>query len=147
MSETLSSLDQAFEKAIQDGVYAGGVAFARNKSGMDLKEELIRYTFWVFPLTRCTRTGTLDYKKAFGQRSLAEESNEPMQLDTVFAAASATKLITSIAVLQVVERGLIGLDDDLTDVIPLLGKQEVLHGIDDDGKFILKKRENPLTLR
>lgn len=70
-----------------------------------------------------------------------------MQLDTVFAAASSTKLITSIAVLQVVERGLIGLDDDLTDVIPLLGRQEVLHGIDDDGKFILKKRENPLTLR
>lgn len=40
MSEILSSLDQAFEKAIQDGVYAGGVAFARNKSGMGLREGL-----------------------------------------------------------------------------------------------------------
>lgn len=70
-----------------------------------------------------------------------------MELDTVFSIASCTKLITSIAALQVVERGLIGLDDDLADIVPLLGKQQVLHGLDDAGEPVLKDRKNPFTLR
>jgi CubicO group peptidase (beta-lactamase class C family) len=72
---------------------------------------------------------------------------EPMQLNTTMALASATKLITSIAVLQVVEQGLIALDDDITKLIPLLGEQEILDGVDESGAPKTKKRQNPITLR
>ena len=70
-----------------------------------------------------------------------------MQLDTTMAIASATKLITSVAALQIVERGLIGLDDDVSGVVPLLGEQEVLYGTDDAGSPTTKKREKAITLR
>jgi len=63
------------------------------------------------------------------------------------AIASATKLLTTIAVLQIVERGLIGLDDELSGVIPLLEKQGVLHGLGGEGPAVYEERQNPLTLR
>ncbi|KAI6088926.1 beta-lactamase/transpeptidase-like protein [Hypoxylon rubiginosum] len=58
-----------------------------------------------------------------------------------------TKLHTSVAVLQLVERGLITLDEDVSRFIPSFAKQKILIGITDDGAPILRKRQNPITLR
>lgn len=33
MAETFLSLESAYERAVQDGVFPGAVAFARNKNG------------------------------------------------------------------------------------------------------------------
>lgn len=70
-----------------------------------------------------------------------------MQLDTVMMLASMTKLLTSISVLQIVEKGLVDLDDDVSSSIPTLAKQQILSGFDDAGQPILKARTNPITLR
>lgn len=60
--------------------------------------------------------------------------------------ASMTKLMTSISALQVVEKGIIGLDDDVSSLIPALGKQPILTGYDGD-KPILETRQKAITLR
>lgn len=70
-----------------------------------------------------------------------------MEKDTVFAMASMTKLITTIAALQLVERGLVGLDQDVAPQLPVLAGQPILTGFSDDGVPLLKSREKPITLR
>ncbi|MFD0713007.1 serine hydrolase domain-containing protein [Paenibacillus sp. GCM10027626] len=45
----------------------------------------------------------------------------PNRLDTLFDTASVTKLFTAVAVLQLVDRGMIKLDDRITDIIDLTG--------------------------
>lgn len=90
--------------------------------------------------------GKLDYFQTFGHSSISPVV-KPMERDTVFAFASLTKLITTIAVLQLVERDLIKLDEDVTQLLPGLGKQEILIGFKDDQTPITKKRKNAITLR
>lgn len=58
-----------------------------------------------------------------------------------------TKLLTAVSAMQLVEKGKIGLDDDLGKVISQLSKIEVLKGFDDDGKPIMEKKTKPITLR
>lgn len=61
--------------------------------------------------------------------------NSPvLTADTVTWIASQTKLTSSVAVMQVVERGLIGLDDDVCAVLPQLQELKVLIGFEgEDG--------------
>jgi CubicO group peptidase (beta-lactamase class C family) len=72
-----------------------------------------------------------------------------MERDTIFKLASASKFITTIAVLQAVEKGLVGLDDDVSDHIPALASQEILTGFGWFGKPITQPRPQakPITLR
>lgn len=49
-----------------------------------------------------------------------------MKENAVFKGASLTKLITSIAALQCIERGLIGLDDVVTKGLPELSDKDIL---------------------
>lgn len=61
--------------------------------------------------------------------------------------ASLTKLITTIMALQCVERGLVGLDDDVDRWIPELSRSKVLAGFDDVGNAIMRDRKGVVTLR
>lgn len=85
------------------------------------------------------KAGSLDYAKAFGYRSIADAS--PMRLDTSMRIMSCTKLITATCALQCVERGLIGLDDDVSVYVPKLRDLWVLV----DGK--VQPMTGVLTLR
>ncbi|NKQ59102.1 serine hydrolase [Amycolatopsis sp. K13G38] len=49
----------------------------------------------------------------------------PMRVDTIFDMASITKLFTSIAVLQLVERGQVDLDASVARYLPEFGKPDV----------------------
>ena len=60
--------------------------------------------------------------------------------------ASMSKLITSIAAMQCVDRGLIGLDDDVTLVTPELKGIQLLTGFDGD-KPLLRAPQKMITLR
>lgn len=72
----------------------------------------------------------------------------PLEVDATFGIASCTKLMTTVAALQCVERGLITLDEDVTRVLPELGKVDILTGLDQRTKRpIFVKRRNQLTLR
>lgn len=48
---------------------------------------------------------------------------EPLRADAVFKYASATKLITSIALLQCIDQGLLRIDEPLEHIVPELGKE------------------------
>ena len=58
-----------------------------------------------------------------------------------------TKIVTSVAAMQLVERGLIGLDDDVGQHVPYLADVQVLTGFDDSGDAVLEERTQPITLR
>ncbi len=69
-------------------------------------------------------------------------------MDTVLLIASCTKLMTSIAAMQCVERGLVTLDTDVAEILPELAAQGVLTGFDEaTGEPIINKRQNTMTLR
>lgn len=61
--------------------------------------------------------------------------------DHIFRVFSMTKLVTSIAAMQLVEKGLIKLDDDLSTILPNMVKIPILS----NGQLIEPK--NPITLR
>ena len=61
------------------------------------------------------RDGRLDVFDAHGYADVA--TAKPITADTVFRIASITKTFTAIAILQLVERGLIGLDTPAADVL------------------------------
>ena len=62
--------------------------------------------------------------------------------------ASCTKLMTSIAAMKCVERGLVSLDADVAEILPELSAQGILTGFDDaTGEPIITKRQNAITLR
>ena len=88
--------------------------------------------------------GKFTYENAFGLKSPTEK----MTLDSTFIMASCTKLMTSICVLQCVERGQIGLDDDVSTVLTELKDVQILAGFDEKtGKPILLNKTNIITIR
>ena len=86
---------------MEDGTLAGVVALAVNRDGVV-----------------CAG--------AFGKRGVG--SDVDMTGDTIFRIASMTKPITSVAAMQLVEEGLVGLDDPAEKYLPALGEKRVLPG-------------------
>ncbi|HTC49646.1 MAG TPA: serine hydrolase [Candidatus Aquilonibacter sp.] len=72
--------------------------------------------------------GQVVYRKAYGSRAL-EPRREPMTLDTIFDVASLTKVIvTTMAVMQLVEQGKVRLNDPVTKYLPEFaqnGKEDI----------------------
>ncbi|HEV2689133.1 MAG TPA: serine hydrolase domain-containing protein, partial [Bryobacteraceae bacterium] len=62
--------------------------------------------------------GQIVYQKAYGQRALIPQ-REPMTMDTIFDAASLTKVVaTTSAVMKLFEQGKIRLNDPVTTYLP-----------------------------
>ena len=89
--------------------------------------------------------GSFQYKDATGKA--AYPNDKSIEEDAVFMLASQTKLLTTIAALQLVERGHFSLDEDVSNSLPELGGLSIITGFDDEDKPILVKRKNPITLR
>ncbi|MBV8868481.1 MAG: beta-lactamase family protein [Acetobacteraceae bacterium] len=85
------------------------------------------------------------YEGAFGRRDLSKP--DPMTPDTVFWIASMTKAIVSTAAMQMVERGRVGLDQNLGEILAPLATPRVIEGWDDAGKPRLRPARGPVTLR
>ncbi len=99
----LGGVDAVIEQAVADGSIPGAVLVV----GHD---------------------GAVVYRKAYGNRAL-EPRREPMTLDTVFDVASLTKVIaTTTAVMQLVERGKVRLNDPVAKYLPEFaqnGKEDI----------------------
>jgi uncharacterized protein YbbC (DUF1343 family)/CubicO group peptidase (beta-lactamase class C family) len=99
----LGGVDSVIEQAVADGSIPGAVLVV----GHD---------------------GAVVYRKAYGHRAL-EPKLEPMTLDTVFDLASLTKVIaTTTAVMQLVERGRVRLNDPVAKYLPEFaqnGKEDI----------------------
>ena len=85
------------------------------------------------------------YEGAFGTRQLGDAT--AMRKDTVFWIASMTKAITGACLMQLVEQGRIGLDDDVGRWVQALAKPRVLTSFDANGKPSLRIAEKAITLR
>lgn len=82
-------------------------------------------------LTARDRTGKINYSKTIGNYSY-ESDSKPIELDSTFFLASTSKLVTTIAALQSVDRGHFKLDEDVTGILPEFKGIEILTGFDDD---------------
>ncbi|THV08211.1 beta-lactamase/transpeptidase-like protein [Dendrothele bispora CBS 962.96] len=85
-------------------------------------------------------------QEAHGFKYLAADS-EPIDLNTTFWVASLVKLMTTVAALQLVERGLVDLDEDITRVLHEWKNPSILTGFDDNGKPMTRPAQNKMTLR
>ena len=68
-------------------------------------------------------------------------------VDSFSWVASMTKIITSTCIIQIVEKGLTQLDDDVRGIVPQLAQMQILRGFDDNDKHILEENTEPITLR
>jgi CubicO group peptidase (beta-lactamase class C family) len=78
------------------------------------------------------------YDKAYGYANLADQRK--METNSIFRIASQTKAIVSIAFLQIVEKGKIGLDDPIEKYIPSFSNQKVAIIEADSFKLVAKNR-------
>ena len=83
------------------------------------------------------------FNKAYGYANIASQS--PMEVNSIFRIASQTKAIVSIAFLQLVEKGKIGLDDPIEKYIPNFANQKV--AVMDADTFKLVSRNRSITIR
>ncbi|MFI4974980.1 MAG: serine hydrolase domain-containing protein [Caulobacterales bacterium] len=79
--------------------------------------------------------------------AIGVEDPAPMQADTLFWIASMTKAITTAAALQLVERGVLALDEPVADRLPELAEPMVLTGFDAGGRPVTRPARAPITLR
>ncbi|KAF5332024.1 hypothetical protein D9758_014599 [Tetrapyrgos nigripes] len=85
-------------------------------------------------------------EEAHGFKHLAEDT-VPADLNSTFWVASCTKLMTTVAALQIVERGLVSLDEDITRVLHEWKDVAVLTGFDESGRPITGPAQNKMTFR
>ncbi|HEY2016581.1 MAG TPA: serine hydrolase domain-containing protein, partial [Bryobacteraceae bacterium] len=90
-----------------------------------------------------TATTTL-YTGAFGKR---DTEGTPVKADSIFAIASMTKAVTTVAAMQLVEQGKVKLDEPVSKYLPQLEKLDVAEGFDAKGKAILRPAKTPVTLK
>jgi CubicO group peptidase (beta-lactamase class C family) len=80
---------------------------------------------------------------AEGQRD--REQQKPMEKDTIVRIYSMTKIVTSVAVMMLVEEGKIVLDDPIEKYLPGLGKRQILQGGTEE-RPILVDAKKPITV-
>jgi methyl acetate hydrolase len=118
--EVATQADRALERAVEAGEVPGVVALAADDGGVI-------------------------YEGAFGAREVG--TGPAMTLDTVFWVASMTKAVTSVAAMQLVERGDLDLDAPLGRLLPELASPRVLEGFDAAGAPRVRPATRPITLR
>lgn len=120
----MTTLEETLTAAIADGSIPGAVVMATN--------------------TSCS----FQYARSFGFRSVKEETEpkKPLQPDDIMAVFSCTKLVTTIAALQLVERGVLELDTIMENVLPELSDLKILVEITDDGTPVLNDIKEKITL-
>ena len=86
------------------------------------------------------------YEASFGARDVA--GDRVMEDDTIFRIASMTKPITSLGVMMLIEDGVLGLDDRVSDYLTGLADREVFTRFNlDDGSYESVAAEIEITVR
>jgi methyl acetate hydrolase len=86
------------------------------------------------------------YQGAFGVADVA--TGRPLTSDALFRIASMTKPVTSVALMQLIEQGRIGLDDPAEKYLPELAGLQVLESFDPaTGAYQLRPPARPPTVR
>jgi methyl acetate hydrolase len=86
------------------------------------------------------------YQGAFGVADVA--SGRPLASDALFRIASMTKPVTSVALMQLVEQGRIGLDDPAEKYLPELVGLKVIESLDaKTGDYKVRPASRPPTVK
>ena len=86
------------------------------------------------------------YQNAFGVADVA--TGRPLTSDALFRIASMTKPVTSVALMQLVEQGKIGLDDPAEKYLPELANLKVIESFDaTTGAYTVRPAARPATVR
>jgi len=86
------------------------------------------------------------YQGAFGVADVS--TGRPLTTDALFRIASMTKPVTSVALMQLVEQGKIGLDDPAEKYLPELKNPMVVESFDaKTGDYKLRPASKPATVR
>lgn len=115
-----SEFERLRDDAIGEGKIAGAVALTVDRNGVT-------------------------YESAAGRRSM--DGSAAMTPDTVFWIASMTKAIASVAALQLVERGKLALDEELSELLPDLKALAVFDKPGADGVWTTRPAKRAPTLR
>ncbi len=120
-AEKLSYIDSLVERYSTEGKFPGGVFLV-------------------------SRKGKLVYYKNLGNKTL--EADKPYQKGDIFRIASMTKAITTVAIMQLYERGMLGLDDPISKYLPAFENPEVLeHFNEKDSSYTTVPAKNIITIR
>jgi len=92
-----------------------------------------------------TASGSPPYVGAFGARSTVNSSR--MTPDTIFQVSALVRPIMAVAGLQLVDSGVLGLDEPLRTIIPALNQPLVLTGFDRNRAPKLRPARGEITLR
>jgi methyl acetate hydrolase len=86
------------------------------------------------------------YQGAFGVADVA--SKRPLSADALFRIASMTKAVTSVALMQLVEQGRLGLDDPTSKYLPEMASLKVFEQFDPaTGEYKLRPAARAPTVR
>jgi methyl acetate hydrolase len=86
------------------------------------------------------------YQGAFGVADVS--SGRPLAIDSLFRIASMTKPVTSLALMQLIEQGRLGLDDPADKYLPELSNLKVFESFDPaTGAYRLRPAARPATVR
>ncbi|MDO8396232.1 MAG: serine hydrolase domain-containing protein [Bradyrhizobium sp.] len=86
------------------------------------------------------------YQSAFGVADVA--TGRPLTSDALFRIASMTKPVTSVALMQLIEQGRLGLDDPAEKYLPELAGLKVFESFDPaTGAYQLRPASRPATVR
>ncbi|MEN6350925.1 MAG: serine hydrolase domain-containing protein [Syntrophomonas sp.] len=116
----IGEINELLQTSVLEGAVPGVVALAANREGVI-------------------------YQGAFGRRST--NSDTPMTIDSVFWIASMSKAVTTVAAMQLVEKGLLHLDEPVNRLLPDLVPLKIIEGFDNEGLPRLREPVRPLTLR
>ena len=109
-----------------------------------LDETYVKEGKYVGTLTLVARKGEVAYLDALG--FMDRENERPMQEDTIFRIYSMTKSITSVAVMQLLEKSRFRLDDPVYWYIPEFKNVGVFQaGVYPN--FLTSKPERPITIK
>ncbi len=86
------------------------------------------------------------YSNAAGKLTF-DSASSTFSIDAVCWIASMTKLVTAVAAMQLVEKGLIKPDDDVGKFLPQLSNMDIVEGFGDNGIPLTTKQSKPITLR
>ena len=75
-------------------------------------------------ITAVARRGQIVHLERFG--CMDAKTGQPMEFDTIFRVFSMTKPVTSVALMMLLEQGLLRLTDPVSGFIPAFGKVQVL---------------------
>jgi methyl acetate hydrolase len=86
------------------------------------------------------------YRSAFGVADVA--TGRPLTADALFRIASMTKPVTSVALMQLIEQGRLGLDDPAEKYLPELAGLKVFESFDAaTGAYVLRPAARPPTVK